>query len=189
MKKNILCLLLILPTLAFSKNNSDIKVNAVTTAGCNINANNIHFDFAQNQSVKATDWHAYKQSVFNLDKFLNIDIQCSKGVSFYLAGDSNSSPEGSLFYNLSHNTNVNAPQLSYWFNNWSTAGYSTMMSSNISRLQTSASRLANRRNNLYYKVNDGNPAWIKFAVQVEGDNIYKYEAGNYSDNVTILLTY
>lgn len=36
---------------------------------------------------------------------------------------------------------------------------------------------------------DSNEGFIKFAVQVEGDSIYKYEAGNYSDILNLLITY
>lgn len=190
MKKIIIGLISILPLISFASGQTgDINLNVTTTSGCLISANNIHFDLSQNQAIKNTNWHANKQRVFDLDKFLTVNMQCSKGVSFYLAGDSNSSEQNSLVYHLSHNQDVDAPKLTYWLNNWSTSGYASMYSTNITKLQNTASRLANKANNLYYKVNDGNPAWIKFAAQIEADSIYSFKSGDYSDTITLILTY
>lgn len=181
--------LLFASTLSFANNSSNIDISAITTSGCVLKAHDIHFDFSQNQGVINSVWHVNHQSVFDLEKFLKIDIQCSKGVSFYLAGDNATAPQGSLTYTLKYVGDTNAPAMTYWLNNWSAQGYSSMTSPNISRLQTGASRLANKANNLYYKVNDGNPAWLRFAVQVEGTSIYNYQAGDYSDTIGLVLTY
>lgn len=168
--------------------NSNIKVSANTEAGCSISAHDVHFDFSKNQTSARTEWHTDNLKVFTVDQFLELKVNCSKSVNFKLASNNSEYSTGAYVFNLKHTTNPNAPSLKYWLNNWGKAG-TVLISPNIRKNGNTYTRLHNNANRLSYTMLDSNEGFIKFAVQVEGDSIYKYEAGNYSDTLNVLITY
>lgn len=168
--------------------NSNIKVSAKIEAGCSILAHDVHFDFSKDQTSARTEWHPDKQTVFTVDQFLELKVNCSKSVNFKLASNNSEYSGGAYVFNLKHTTNPNAPSLRYWLNNRGKSGTVTI-SPNIRKNWTAYTRLHNNANRLSYTMLDSNEGFIQFAVQVEGDSIYKYEAGNYSDILNLLITY
>jgi hypothetical protein len=167
--------------------NSNIKVSAKIEAGCSILAHDVHFDFSKNQTSARTEWHTDNIKVFTVDQFLELKVKCSKSVNFKLGSNNSEYSYDTKVFNLKHTTNPNAPSLRYWLNNWGKSG-TVYVSPNITKHWNTYTRLHNA-NRLSYTMLDSNEGFIKFAVQVEGDSIYKYEAGNYSDTLNILITY
>ncbi len=168
--------------------NSNIKVSAKIEAGCSISAHDVHFDFSKNQTSARTEWHLFNFTVFTVDQFLELKVNCSKSVNFKLASNNSKYLVDANVFNLKHTTNPNAPSLKYWLNNWGKSGTVTI-SPNIRKYDNGYNRIHNNSNRLSYTMLDSNEGFIKFAVQVEGDSIYKYEAGNYSDILNLLITY
>ena len=171
----------------------NMKITAKIDAGCIMSANDVHFNLEKGHSTSKSKWSNLNIKTFDAVEFLYLRVQCSKGTKFGVQNASSNYPNKQIGFKLSHTTDLNAPSITYWLNNYSpnSSELSNMLSPNMKRnvsvnLYT---RLRNGVDFLSYTVTDDKEGWVKFAVQLEAQSYYNFIPGDYADTVILQITY
>lgn len=174
-------LLFSIPSMSQQNVNSNIKVSAKALSGCTLQSHDVHFNFTGQETQKISDYHPWNLPIFENTEDLDLKVQCSKGINI---GISVSIPySGTNVFKLKHNTVAGAPTPTYWFvfkNSTSGLTKANTMSYQ-SRLSTSMI--------MPFKVSSSEQQTMFFSTEVDFANIKNYVPGDYSDNLTLNLTY